>query len=155
MPGSSRPAAPSFFSTQEIHISYEFEVAAPVPGFVAALELAAEDGSVVFRSYSSDKGATIQQPLGPGRTVLRCVIPPELLNTGRFLVNVRAYAHGVDLFITEQAVLAFDVTADHGESFFLGASSRPGSVAPLLDWGIVPPAIATDEDAQLRGIVAR
>jgi lipopolysaccharide transport system ATP-binding protein len=148
-------AAPSFFSTQEIHVSYEFEVAAPVPGFVAALELAAEDGSIVFRSYSSDKGAAIQQPLGPGRAVLRCVISPELLNTGRYLVNVRAYALGVDLFVSEQAVVSFDVTADHGESFFLGAASRPGSGAPLLDWRIVPPAIAADEDAKLRDIVAQ
>jgi hypothetical protein len=70
-------------------------------------------------------------------------------------VNVRAYAHGVDLFVNEQAVVSFDVTADHGESFFLGASSRPGSVAPLLDWRIVPPALAADEDAKLRDIVAQ
>jgi lipopolysaccharide transport system ATP-binding protein len=147
-------ATPSFFSTQEIHVSYEFELAAPVPGFVAALELAAEDGSVVFRSYSSDKGDAIQQPLGPGTAVLGCIVPSELLNTGRYLVNVRGYAHGVDLFLNEQAVLAFDVTADHGESFFLGAASRPGSVAPLLDWRVVPQAAATGESAELRGIVA-
>jgi lipopolysaccharide transport system ATP-binding protein len=148
--------SPAFFSRQEIHVSYTFELAAAVPGLVVAAELAAVDGSVVFRSYSSDKGDVLQQELGrSGRLRVECIIPPELLNDGRYFVNVRAYAHGVDLFLNEQAVVGFDVTADHGESFFLGAGSRPGTVAPILDWAVVPAVSDEHEDAGLRGTAAR
>jgi hypothetical protein len=69
-----------------------------------------------------------------GRNALTCEIPSELLNSGRYFVNLRVAFQGVGWVARPDQVLQFDVVADHGESLFLNRGDRPGVIAPILDW---------------------
>lgn len=130
----------TFFSSQPISVGFELDVRTPDPGLIVALDLVSSDGIIVFRSYSSDGGDAVLPGDARGPNAVRCTIPPGLLNGGRYLVNVRVHLRGIDGIVNELGVLAFDVTADHGESYFLTpVHGRPGLVAPVLPWEAVEP----------------
>lgn len=133
--GETADAVSSFFSSQPIDILLEFDVLTEDPGLIAAIELVAADGTTVFRSYSLDGTGGPQPGMTRGRHALRCTIPPDLLNAGRYVVNVRIHGRGIDAIVNELGVLRIDVMADHGESHFIvNSHGRPGIVAPLLTW---------------------
>jgi hypothetical protein len=68
-----------------------------------------------------------------------------LLNGGRYFVNLRVSLHSLKWIVHDDAVLYFDMVADHGDSLFLNANAqaRPGVVAPILGWSSIDP---TSED---------
>jgi lipopolysaccharide transport system ATP-binding protein len=143
---SGEPTA-TFFSSQPIDVHYELDVHVPDPGLVVVLDLVTSDGTTVFRSYSTDAGGAGQLGAQAGMRAVRCRIPSGFLNGGRYLVNVRVHLRGIDGIVNEQGVLQFDVTADHGESYFITpVHGRPGVVAPVLDWQLTE---ASSEDDTL------
>jgi homopolymeric O-antigen transport system ATP-binding protein len=127
----------AFFSSKPITITLEFDLAATNPSFTAGFDLATIDGVVVFRSYLTDGGDDAGMQLKPGRNAIRCTIPAGLLNSGRYLVNLRIGLHWIKWIVYSDDVLQFDVIADHGESLFLNDQARPGVVAPILQWDVV------------------
>ena len=148
---SGEPGA-TFFSSQPISFTCELDVRVPDPGLVAVLDLMMSDGTTVFRSYSSDASGTSAIGARTGLQAIRCTIPPGLLNGGRYLVNVRVHLRGVDGIVNEQGVLQFDVTADHGESYFITPiHGRPGVVAPILPWDAVAPSSGGDVREDVAG----
>jgi lipopolysaccharide transport system ATP-binding protein len=133
-------AVSSFFSSQPIDVVLEFDVLTPDPGLIAAVELVAADGTTVFRSYSLDGTGGPKPGVTRGRHALRCAIPPDLLNAGRYVVNVRIHGRGIDAIVNEPGVVHLDVMADHGESHFIvNSHGRPGVVAPVLAWAETEP----------------
>lgn len=152
---SGQPSS-TFFSSQPIAVTYELDVRIPDPGLVVVLDLVTSDATTVFRSYSTDAGAVAAIGSRTGRQAIRCSIPPGFLNEGRYLVNVRVHLRGIDGIVNEHGVLQFDVTADHGESYFITPiHGRPGVVAPVLDWTPIPATFEEGSPAPLRGTVAR
>ena len=101
---------------------------------------------MVFRSAHTDAPEASRPRLVQGRNAVRCTIPPGLLNSGRYGVNVRISLHMTRWIVHEDGVLSFDVVADHGESLFLNAQGRPGVVAPILAWNAVEPAVDADHE---------
>ena len=95
---------------------------------------------MAFHSSFRDMAESNVPRLVPGRNALRCEIPAELLNSGRYVVNLRISLHTVRWIIYADAVLHFDVLSDHGESLFLLGVSRPGVVVPVVNWSAVEPA---------------
>ena len=135
--------APSatFFSSQPIDVIVELDILAPDPALVAAIDLVAGDGSTVLRSYNVDGDSDLRPGLQPGVHALRCRIPACFLNGGRYIINVRVHSHGIDGTINETGILHFDVTPDHGGSYFVASHvARPGVIAPVLQWDEVEPA---------------
>jgi lipopolysaccharide transport system ATP-binding protein len=131
----------TFFSSQPIDVIVELDVLTPDPALVTAVDLVAGDGSTVLRSYSVDSDTDLRPGLQPGVHALRCRIPAGLLNGGRYIINVRVHSHGIDGTINETGILHFDVTPDHGESYFVASHvARPGVIAPVLQWDEVEPA---------------
>jgi lipopolysaccharide transport system ATP-binding protein len=137
---SGEPSS-TFFSTQRISVTCELDAQNDEPDLVLAVDIVSTDGTPIFRSYSSDSQDNEEQrQVRAGLNAIRCTIPPALLNSGQYLVNVRVYLHGIDLIVQEQGVLEFEVTADHDESFFITRlQGRPGVIAPILDWDAVEP----------------
>lgn len=136
----------SFFSSRPIHVTMEFDLARVDPSLTLGFDLATVDGVTVFRSYQTDEVEHQVPSLVPGRNALECTIPPGLLNSGRYVLNLRLSLHSVKWIVHDDSVLYFDVVADHGESLFLNtnAAGRPGVVFPILTWTSVEPA---SEDA--------
>ena len=139
-----KPAA-SFFSSKPITVTIEFDLAALDSAFTAGFDLASVDGVTVFRSYVTDVADDVAPELRPGRNAIRCTIPAGLLNSGRYVLNLRLSLHWVRWIVHDDNVLHFDVVADHGESLFLNDQARPGLVAPILDWHAVEPSAPDDE----------
>jgi lipopolysaccharide transport system ATP-binding protein len=135
----------SFFSSRPIDVTVEFDLARTDPSLTVGFDLATVDGVTVFRSYQTDMPEQQMPALAPGRNALRCTIPPGLLNGGRYFVNLRVSLHSLKWIVHDDAVLYFDMVADHGDSLFLNANAqaRPGVVAPILGWSSIDP---TSED---------
>jgi lipopolysaccharide transport system ATP-binding protein len=139
----------TLFSSKPIYVTVEFDLPEVHPMLNASIELVTVDGVVVLFSSFRDVPDDRMLRLVPGRNALRCEIPAALLNSGRYLVNLRFGLHGVRWIVYEDAVLHFDVLADHGESLFLITAGRSGVIAPALSWTTVEPVSAADERVAL------
>jgi lipopolysaccharide transport system ATP-binding protein len=139
--------AASFFSSRPITITLEFDLAEVHSSFHAGFDLATIDGVVVFRSYLTDVVEEPAKLLKRGRNAIRCTIPPGLLNSGRYLINLRIGLHWIKWIVYSDDVMQFDVIADHGESLFLNDQARPGVVAPILQWDAVEPGSGSEDVA--------
>jgi lipopolysaccharide transport system ATP-binding protein len=134
----------TFFSSKPIFVTLEFDLESVHSALNISIEVATVDGIVLFHSSFRDMPEGHAPRLVAGRNALRCAIPTELLNSGRYVVNLRAGLHGVRWIVYADAVLHFDVLVDHGDSLFLVGSARPGVIAPAVEWLAVEP----DADAQ-------
>jgi lipopolysaccharide transport system ATP-binding protein len=135
----------TFFSSRPMTVTLEFDLAALDSGFTAGFDLTTIDGGIVFRSYLTDFSDDATARLRTGRNAIRCTIPPGLLNSGRYVINLRIGLHWVKWIVYRDDVLHFDVIADHGESLFLNDQARPGVIAPILEWESVEPTGDLDE----------
>jgi lipopolysaccharide transport system ATP-binding protein len=138
-------AASSFFSSGPITVTLEFDLTEVNSSFTAGFDLATIDGVVVFRSYLTDVVEDTAKVLKPGRNAIRCTIPPGLLNSGRYLINLRIGLHWIRWIVYSDDAMQFDVIADHGESLFLNDQARPGVVAPILQWEPIEPGLTPEE----------
>ncbi len=152
--GPDGTPASSFFTSKPITVTLEFELSALDSSFTAGFDLSTVDGATVLRSYLTDGPEGEAPKLGVGRNALRCTIPPGLLNSGRFVINLRLSLHWIRWIVYADNVLHFDVVADHGESLFLNDQARPGVVAPILHWEAVEPSTEEDEAALERAALA-
>jgi lipopolysaccharide transport system ATP-binding protein len=147
---SGEPAG-SFFSSRPIHVVVEFDLAAVHPSFMVGIDLLTSDGVFVFTSYHRDVADDAVPDFSVGRNAVRCTIPPGLLNSGRYSINLRVSLHNVRFIAMEESLLQFDVVADHGESSILQAQARTGVILPVLDWTAVEP----EAGAAVEPVVAR
>lgn len=136
-----RPST-SFFSSRPIQVTIEFDLAEVDPAFVIGFDLATVDGVTVFRAFQADVPIEEMPALHRGRNAVQCVIPPGLLNSGRYVVNLRVLLHWTKFIVHDGGSLYFDVVADHAD--FRDNQGRPGTVAPILPWKSVEP---TADDA--------
>ncbi len=136
---SGEPAG-SFFNSHPIHVTIEFDLFDLNPAFMTGIDLVTSDGVLVFTSYHRDVADDAVPRFVKGRNAFRCSIPPGLLNSGRYVVNLRVSLHNIRWIAFEESVLHFDVVADHGESSFIHAQPRSGVILPVLDWRAVEPA---------------
>jgi lipopolysaccharide transport system ATP-binding protein len=129
----------TYFSSKPIYVTIEFELETVSPSLNVSIDIATVDGVVAFHSSFRDMPESNVPRLVPGQNALRCEIPAELLNSGRYVVNLRISLHTVRWIVYADGVLHFDVLSDHGESLFLLGVSRPGVVVPLVHWSAVEP----------------
>jgi lipopolysaccharide transport system ATP-binding protein len=137
--------AAAFFSSRPMTVTLEFDLAEVNSSFTAGFDLATLDGVVVFRSYLTDAVDEPGKLLKPGRNAIRCTIPAGLLNSGRYVINLRIGLHWIKWIAYLDDVMQFDVIADHGESLFLNDQARPGVVAPILQWDPIEPGSASEK----------
>jgi lipopolysaccharide transport system ATP-binding protein len=129
----------TFFTSKPIYVTLEFDIEELNSALNVAVEIASGDGSVVFFTSFRDMPEGSVPPLEKGRNALRCEIPAELLNAGRYAVNVRVGIHGARWIVFEDAAVQFDTIADHGSSLFVTGVARSGVVAPPIEWIAVEP----------------
>jgi lipopolysaccharide transport system ATP-binding protein len=128
----------TFFTSKPIYVTLDFEIDELNPSLNIEIEIASGDGTVAFSTSFRDMPVETAPRLDRGRNGLRCEIPPELLNAGRYAVNLRVSLVGVRFVVFEDTILHFDTIADHGGALLTG-HGRSGVVAPLLEWNAVEP----------------
>jgi lipopolysaccharide transport system ATP-binding protein len=134
-------ASGSFFSSQSIYVTVEFDLAILDPAFTVGLDLLTGDGMLLFTTYQRDVPDDALPSFAPGLNAFRCRLPANLLNGGRYMLNLRVSLHNRRFIALEESVLQFDVVFDHGESVFLNAQARAGVILPPLEWAAVPPRV--------------
>jgi lipopolysaccharide transport system ATP-binding protein len=139
----------TYFSSKPVYVTLEFELREPDPSLNIGVDIATVDGVVVFHSSVRDMADEAAPPLVPGRNALRCELPVDLLNSGRYVVNLRISLHTVRWLVHEDAALHFDVLADHGQSLWELGVGRAGVVAPRVNWVAVEP-VSDAREAILR-----
>jgi lipopolysaccharide transport system ATP-binding protein len=129
----------TYFSSQPVYVTLEFELESVNPSLNISIDVATVDGVIVFNTSVRDMPEHAAPRLVPGRNAVRCEIPAELLNSGRYVINLRISLHRIRWIVHADAVLHFDVLADHGDSLFL-LDGRAGVVVPRVHWSAVEPA---------------
>jgi lipopolysaccharide transport system ATP-binding protein len=136
---------PTYFTSKPVYVTLELDLETVNPSLNISIDIATVDGVVVFHSSFRDVPEAALPRLVPGRNALRCEVPSELLNSGRYVVNLRISLHTVRWIVYADGVIHFDVLADHSDSLFMLGDSRPGVVLPRVDWSAVEPHSAPDE----------
>jgi lipopolysaccharide transport system ATP-binding protein len=124
----------TYFSSRPIYVTLDLELPEVNPLINIGVEVATVDGTVAFYTSFRDMPEGQEPVLVPGRNLLRAEIPAELLNSGRYVINLQISLHEIRWIVHEEAILMFDVMADHGESLFLSNVQRAGVVAPRVRW---------------------
>jgi lipopolysaccharide transport system ATP-binding protein len=70
-----------------------------------------------------------------GRYISKCMIPPNLMNEGRFVLGINASSYRIKRFFQEDQALTFTVDAT-GAPGTQWPEKRLGAVRPKFDWNI-------------------
>jgi len=139
-------------SSSELTISMTFRLREPMAGFCLGFDLVTADGTTVLRSYQTDQAEDAWPRQAKGVQQWSCRIPAGLLCGGEYFVSPRISIHNVRWLIVLEAVLQFEVILDHGVSPFwnsLSGKSRPGVVAPILEWTSDAMGMSAFDDSDL------
>jgi lipopolysaccharide transport system ATP-binding protein len=127
----------SLDTDDDFYVELEFLVRDRSANLCVGFDLTNTEGVTVFRTYQTDMPAASWPKVRVGRNRWRCRIPKGLLNGGEYLISPRVGIHNVTWIVYEDAALRFRVNLKHGVSPLwnaLSEASRPGLVAPILDW---------------------
>jgi lipopolysaccharide transport system ATP-binding protein len=124
-------------STEPLTIEWEYRLSAPVTGLRVGFYLSTMRGEYVLTSFDTDDPGLFEKfgSRPAGHYVSRCVLPPDLLNDGRFALGVNASSFGVRRYFQDEQALAFnmDISGAPGTHW---PEPRPGPIRPRLDWNI-------------------
>ena len=129
-----------FSSSRPILVEFEFTLTTIHSALTVGFDLYTSTGEVVLRSYNHDRSEKEWPSLRIGRNVLRCTIPPGLLNAGDYLVAPRVGLHCIEWIINSGPVVRFSVRLDHSDSPFWNLADvamRPGVISPCFRWDSV------------------
>ncbi|HEY3488885.1 MAG TPA: ABC transporter ATP-binding protein [Candidatus Deferrimicrobiaceae bacterium] len=108
-------------------LEFAFRVLVPFQSFYVSIHFKSAGGDVVFRS--GDRAA----PIAPGRYRSVCHIPADLLNGGKFTVDLFFMRDGNTVLFKQERPIMFNVFDSEPEpGDYVGG--HPGFVRPLLRW---------------------
>jgi lipopolysaccharide transport system ATP-binding protein len=124
-------------STESFQIEFEYDLSAPITGLRVGIYLYTARGEPVFTSFDTDDPRMFNTytERAAGHYLSRCVIPPDLLNTGRYTLGVNASAYRIRRYFAEERTLEFNVDPA-GAPGMHWSEPRPGAIRPRLDWKI-------------------
>jgi len=124
-----------FPSGRDVFVELLLDVRTIHEALRVGFELLWQDGTVVFTSFHNDAEASLWPALSVGINRLSCRIPPGLLNRGRYSVAPRIGLHCIQWIVHTPPSIEFSVHVTHGSNqFWVGASSQPGVIRPVLSW---------------------
>jgi lipopolysaccharide transport system ATP-binding protein len=127
-----------FRSTEPLWVEFEYRLDKDVTGLRVGLYLLTLRGEYVFTSFDTDDPQRFDQfsVRKAGHYISRCMLPPDFLNDGRYVLAVNASAFQVKRYFQDEHALAFTVdgTGAPGKQW---PEPRLGPVRPALSWEIV------------------
>jgi lipopolysaccharide transport system ATP-binding protein len=125
-------------STEPVWIEFEYLLEKDLTGLRVGLYLLTLRGEYVFTSFDTDdpKRYDLYAVRKAGRYTSRCLIPPDFLNEGRYVISVNASAFQVKRYFHDEHALAFSVDGA-GAPGKQWPEPRLGPVRPALSWEIV------------------
>jgi lipopolysaccharide transport system ATP-binding protein len=127
--GDNGGPADSVPADTPIEIVFDYEVKAPLAPGAISIRLHNELGEVLFTSSSADGTGQRAQAWRMGRGKMRCRIPGNLLQPGRYSISVTRPRGGYELL--HENVVTFTVNEQNS---LIGRDGRDGKISPLLEW---------------------
>jgi lipopolysaccharide transport system ATP-binding protein len=124
-------------SDEDFYVELEFLARKTSENLCVGFDLTNSEGIAILRTYQTDLAPECWPEVNVGINRWRCRIPKGLLNGGEFLVCPRIGIHNVSWIVHEDAAIQLHVNLRHGVSPLwnaLSEGSRPGMIAPILDW---------------------
>ncbi|MEN6531285.1 MAG: ABC transporter ATP-binding protein [Anaerolineaceae bacterium] len=124
-------------SVDPIRIEIDYELTEDVTGLRVGCYLFTTRGEPIFTSFDTDSEELFKEYTARPKGIYtsRCIIPPDILNEGRFLLGVNASSYGIRRYFQDDQALSFSVDAS-GAPGTHWPEPRPGPVRPVLDWEI-------------------
>lgn len=124
-------------SVEPFYIEMEYELTAPITGLRVGIYLTTARGDQVFTSFDTDDQKRFEKygARPAGRYISRCIIPPDLLNGGRYTLGVNASTYRVRRYFMEEQALNFNVDTS-GAPGMQWPEARPGVLRPRFEWEI-------------------
>ncbi len=124
-------------STEDFHIEFEYDLEEEITGLRVGVYLYTARGEPVFTSFDTDDARMFNTytERAAGRYLSRCVIPPDLLNSGRYTLGVNASAFRIRSFFSQERALEFNADPA-GAPGMHWDEPRQGTIRPRLDWKI-------------------
>ncbi len=124
-------------SVDPITIEIEYELLEDITGLRVGYYLLTTRGEPVFTSFDIDSEELFKEFTSRPKGVFtsRCVIPPQTLNEGRFVLGINASSYMVRRYFQDDQALSFSVDAS-GAPGTQWPEPRPGAVRPALEWTI-------------------
>lgn len=124
-------------SVDPITIEIEYELLEDITGLRVGYYLLTTRGEPVFTSFDIDSEELFKEFTSRPKGVFtsRCVIPPQTLNEGRFVLGINASSYMVKRYFQDDQALSFSVDAS-GAPGTQWPEPRPGAVRPALEWTI-------------------
>ncbi|HMD90235.1 MAG TPA: ABC transporter ATP-binding protein [Anaerolineaceae bacterium] len=124
-------------SMEPITIELEYVLDAPITGLRVGLYLMSTRGEYILTTFDTDDPGYYERfAVRPaGHYVSTCIIPPDFLNEGRFVIGVNASTFRIKRYFQDEQALTFTVEAA-GAPGMQWPEPRMGPVRPRLDWKI-------------------
>jgi lipopolysaccharide transport system ATP-binding protein len=121
---------------QEAYVTIEAQVEQYNQNLTIGYALYTQEGACLYWSYNTDAGDGTLVRLKPGSHVLRCRIPPRLLNEGVYQLELIGGLHFTEwLFEPHRQVptITIEVQGGNSDSVYW-INKRPTLLAPVLPW---------------------
>ena len=128
--GSSKS---SFHMDEELSIEIEFTILKPISNFHLYIRVHNQDGILVFNSADWDGCEVESNYLYPGQYLRYCKIPSNLLNKGRYTLDLNGLIPSIRFLFHESSVLTWEITS-HGGIGGVESVERQGVFRILLQW---------------------
>lgn len=124
-------------SIDPVTLEVEYRLDLPLTGLRVGFYLSTMRGEYVLTSFDTDDPGLFEKfsSRKAGRYVSRCILPPDLLNEGRYALGVNASSFGIRRYFQDEQALAFNVDAA-GAPGTHWPEPRQGPLRPRLDWKI-------------------
>jgi lipopolysaccharide transport system ATP-binding protein len=124
-------------SVEPITIELEYRLDAPIKGLRVGIYLMSTRGDHIFTSFDTDDPSQYERLITrpAGKYISRCVLPPDLLNEGRFILGINASSYRIRRYFQDEQALAFTVDGA-GAPGMQWPEPRLGPVRPRLDWRV-------------------
>ena len=135
----------AFKRSEPALVEFDLSVLRSDPRLRIGLDLATQEGLIVFRTFHDDLAGPGSHALEPGRWLIRCLIPARLLNQGLYSINARIKINQFRWCVQEDDVLQLEI---EDEEVAEGRDqARPGIAYPAVGWE-AEPASAAESSAE-------
>lgn len=125
-------------SVDGFSIEINYQLTEEITGLRVGIYLMTTRGEPVFTTFDTDSPLLYETKTNrkAGFYTSRCMIPPNLLNEGRFVIGINASSYRIQRYFQDEQVLTFSVDAT-GAPGTQWPEPRQGSVRPELSWEII------------------
>ena len=127
----------SMRSVEPVTIEVEYTLQSAITGLRVGVYLMSSRGEYIFTSFDTDEPSLYDRfSVRPaGHYTSRCMIPPDYLNEGRFIIGINASSFRIRRYFQDEQALSFTVDPA-GAPGMQWPEPRLGSSRPRLDWKI-------------------